>query len=243
VFVTGGDGYVLVTPEGRVEPLDLETLGPSFGRPRIATDATTPNLAYVRALDGDRAQAVVRDLATGEETPVGTPFATQEHDGISWLSGDLLHYFRNGQGHVVNWRTGKPSRSAQRGWWQGSNVSIDYDQDGTWTLTTFDGDPLLTVASGRPSYGSLSPDGRFFAVSDDEQGTIVHELASGTSVELEGRGVANYGWSPDGHLIGRQSVANGEIEVCDPASGDCEVTGIVATGQLTLVAGTPGTAP
>jgi hypothetical protein len=244
VVVTARDDYVLVTPDGVVHSLDLDLVDSPGSLNNVATDPTTPNLAYVRALGGGQAQAVVRDLATGEETTVGRPFQTQEADGAGWVSGDLMLYFRDGDGRLVNWRTGRPAVFPGPGWWYGSGVVIDYDQDGTWTLTSFDGESLLTAPSDPAGgYGTLSPGGRYFAVSDIDAGIVVHELATGTSAVVEGRAAPNYGWTPDGHLVGKLANSSGEVEVCDPGTGECEGTGIEAAGRLTLVTAIPGTAP
>lgn len=241
VVVTGSDGYVLVTEDGVVEPLQLDVLDTSLALPGVATDPTSANVAYVRVLDGDRGQAVVRDLATGDETTVGRPFRTKRADGVDWISGDLVSFFRRGDGQVFDWRTGTLSRHPQGGWWWGSGVSVDYDQDGTWTLRSFDGDTLLTVSvDPGSSYGALSPNGRYFAVSDTEPGITVYELATGEDVVIEGRPASGYGWSPDGHLVGLPTLSDNKVEVCDPTTGKCTTTGATATGQLTLVTGIPG---
>lgn len=242
VVATGVHGYVLITPGGEVEQLRLDLLESSVGRPDVATDPATPDLAYVRALGGDKAQAVVRDLTTGDETPVGRPFHTQEPDGVSWISGDLVLVSRNGEGHVVDWRTGRPSPLPRRGWWQGAGVSVDYDTDGTWTLSSFRGDPLLTVSVDPAStYGSLSPDGRYFAVSDTEPGILtVYEVRTGTRSVIKGRTASDYGWTPDGHLVGRPTASSREVEICDPSTDQCHGTGVTVNRHLTLVAGIPG---
>jgi hypothetical protein len=237
VVVAGRNHYTLVTQAGEVEPLDLDLPEPLFAPDPVATDPTSANVAYVRALDSHRAQAVVRDLATGDETTVGKPVRTQRADDVDWISGDLIRV----SNHVVDWRTGSPVRITQRGWWHGSGVSVDYDLDGTWTLTSFDGDTLLTVPGDPVStYGTLSPDGRYFAVSDTEPTITVYELASGEATLIEGRAASNYGWSPDGHLVGRPTLSSSELEVCDPATGECKDTGANVTGEVTLVAGIPG---
>lgn len=242
VVVAGDDGYVLVSPDGAVEPLDLELVASPVAPPTLATDPTTSNIAYVRAVGGERSQAVVRDLASGDETAVGRPFRTHDTDGVTWISGDLLSFLRDGDGRVVDWRTGRPSRVPQRGLWHASDVSVDYDADGTWTLTTFAGETLLTVPSNpASSYGTLSPDGRYFAVSDLEPTTTVYEVATGTKIVIEGRTPATLGWTPDGHLIGRTTPSSNTMEVCDPGTGQCTGVGSTVTGELTLVAGTPGT--
>ena len=244
VVATGSDGSVLVTPAGKAEPLDLHVLDSPLSPPPVATDPTSPYLAYVRTLGGHRAQAVVRDVATGDETRVGEPFRTRQPDGVDWISGDLLSYARGGRSRVVDWRTGAPSRLARHGWWQASGVSIDYDPDGTWTLSSFAGRHLLTVSTDpAASYGTLSPDGRYFAVSGTDPGITVYDLAGGTSTTIEDRVAATYGWSPDGHLVGRPTASSARIESCDAATDTCDDTGVTAPGTLTLVAGTPGAAP
>ena len=89
---------------------------------------------------------------------------------------------------------------------------------GTWILTTFEDDRLLRVA-GEPasSYGSLSPDGRYFLTGDTDPGMTVYDVRTGSAVELPDRAPVNYGWTPDGHVIGTAT-----------------------TGRPLLVAGTPG---
>lgn len=92
------------------------------------------------------------------------------------------------------------------------------------------------------TYGTLSSDGRFFAVSDTEPGITVYELATGEEAVIEGRTASGYGWSPDGHLVGRPTLSSSQVEVCDPTTGECKDTGATATGQLTLVTGIAGAA-
>lgn len=243
VVVAFIDGYVLLTPEGVVEPLHLDLLDSSPARPAVATDPTSANIAYVRALDGDRAQPVVRDLATGDETTVGKPFRATRWAGVDWISGDLMGYYRNGEGRVVDWRTATPSHLTQPGWKNGSGVSIDIPSDGIWTLRSFAGDVLLTVpADPASTYGTLSPDGRFFAVSGTEPRISVYELATGEEAVIEGRSASDYGWSPDGHLVGRSPLSSSQLEICDPTTGECKDAGATATGELTLVTGIPGAA-
>ncbi len=245
VVVAAKDGYVLVRPDGRVEDLDLGVISDPFRLPAVGTEPTTANLAYVRAVGADRAQLVVHDLGTGEETAVTPAYRTTQPDPVSWLSGDLVASFRNGHGVILDWRTGEKSPTPRTGWWQSADVSVDYDTDGTWTLRTFDGDQLLTVTSPDPAstYGTLSPDGRYFAVSDAEPRFAVYDLASGRSTVFDDRALPDYGWTPDGHLIGSSTTTGGEVEVCDPATRSCEGTGTTAGGQLTVVAGEPGATP
>lgn len=240
VVVAGSDGYVLVTPGGEAEPLDLHLLDSPLGLPAVATDPASANLAYVRALPGSRAQAVVLDLASGEETTVGKPFRNRAGDEATGITGDLMSYYRGGNGMVVDWHTGERSQLGQYGFWQAAGVSIDYDAHGTWTLNASNGDTLLTVSVDPAStYGTVSPDGRYFAVSDTEPGITVYDIAAGTKTTIGGRVASNYGWTPDGHLVGR-SPSSSELESCDPVDGECEGTGATPAGELTLVAGVPG---
>lgn len=247
VVVSGRDGYHLVTPSGDVEPLDLDLGDQGLRLPRVVTDPASPYLAYVKALDGDRQQLVVRDLESGEEQRVGKPSPGDDLTvpATAWMWGDEVSYSDDGVGRVVNWRTGARQPTPQ-GWWFSGGRSIEYDTDGTWSVLTPDGDLVLSVPSSDPdsSYGTVSPDGRYLAVYDAESGTNVYDIDTGRSVELEGRSLSNYGWTPDGHLVGSRSASEAaELEVCDPATGDCEGTGTDVEGGVTLVQGVPGYAP
>lgn len=242
VVARATDGYVLATPAGDVEPLDLDLVTGGLGIPDVATDPGTPNLGYVRNTGDGRGQAVVRDLATGSETEVGTPFRIGDSDlgRAHWLSGDLFAYAGGNGGVVVDWRTGEPARRPP-GWWQAAGVSVDFDPTTAgWTLTTFAGDPLLTLAGDRASsYGALSPDGRYFLAATTVPGMTVYDVRSGEETGFESRAALGYGWTPDGHLIGR-APGRDEIEICDPVTAGCEDIGASSTSRLTLVAGTPG---
>jgi hypothetical protein len=240
VVVTGTGAPVLVDPSGTIESLDLDLLDSLVGVPIVGTDPNTPDLGYVRDLGDHRAQAEVVDLVTGAETTVGRPFTTRESDRATWLAGDLMGYVRQGEARVVDWRTGEPSRLAQHGRWQAAGVSIDHRIDGTWILRTLSGDSLLRVATDpATSYGTLSPNGRYFAVSDTDPGVTVYDLSDGSMVSIAGR-AADYGWTPDGHLVGRSTSSSGEIDTCDPGTGRCDRTGTTTTGSPVLVTGTPG---
>ena len=236
------DSLVLVTPAGAVEQLDLPLLTDPVFDPKVATDPMSPNLAYISRAGSGRGRAVVRDLATGEETTVGAPFPDTGAGRVNWLSGDLVAYSgAGGNGRTVDWRTGEPSSRARQGWWHAAGVSVNYDGD-TWTLSTFDGDPLLTQpADAASSYGSLSPDGRYFVLAGTEPGLTVYDVRSGEETVFDDRAAVGYGWTPDGHLLG-SAPGGGEIEVCDPVSGACEVTGPTSTTTPLLVRGTPGSA-
>jgi WD40 repeat protein len=210
--------------------------------PDVATDPGTPNLAYVRAAGRGRAQAVVRDLATGTETTAGASFGSDGPGQARWLSGDLVSYVGAGDnGQTVNWRTGAPSADPRQGWWQAAGVSVNYSEE-TWTLSTFAGEPLLTVP-GDPasSYGSLSPDGRYFLASGTDPGMTVYDVRSGDPTTFKSRSAVGYGWTPDGHLIGTPP-SGGEVEICDANSGACEGTGTTTDIAPLLVKGTPGVA-
>src|SRR5699024_3071549 len=143
---------------------------------------------------------------------------------------DLLSYDgAGGNGQTVNWRTGEPSREARQGWWHAAGVSVNFSER-TWTLTTFDGDPLLTVrADPVSSYGSLSPDGRYFLVGGGEPGMTVYDVTSGDRTDFDRGSPVFYGWTPDGHLLGGPPPGGGALRLCDPAAGTCEETGPVTT--------------
>ena len=250
VVVTTQDGYVLVTPAGDVEPVDLgvevnpSTIGMGTFH-QIATDATAPYLAYVRVGDDSTAQAVVLDLSTGEEHLADTPFRSDQGAGyVTSLWGDLLTYERGGTLRTVDWHTGKQSPGETTGWFHQAGVDIDFNNEvGTWTLRSVRGETLLTVASPYPasSFGSLSPDGHYFAVSGLDPEITVYDIGTGDSVTIEDRVASGYGWTPDGHLVGKRfPTGRSQVETCDPTTGSCEGTGVDVSGKMTLMEGLPG---
>lgn len=241
------DTQTLVRPDGTSQPLDLDLPGGDDGIPsnRVATDVDAPYLAYVGAVDGDRGQLRVRDLSTGEETVASEPFRVRGGSIVNSLWDDQVFYARGQAGWNVDWRSGErlPLPSTDGfvfqfdGYGHGVLFGIDSDTE-EWTVSSrTDGHRLLAVPTGPFGSATVSPDGRYLAVTVDGGGIDVYTVATGDRVRLGGTRIAlNYGWSPDGHLVGRAtSRADSEIEVCDPVDGTCTPTGSAASERPTFV--------
>ncbi len=60
---------------------------------------------------------------------------------------------------------------------------------------------------------------------------VVHDLSTGETAEFE-VGTAEFGWSPDGHLL---RVVDGQLSVCTPVPLECgEATSVAGSGELRL---------
>jgi WD40 repeat protein len=250
VVVTSSDNTrTLVTPEGVTRPLDLDLHHhPERSIPSdvVATDATAPYLAYVRVLGDDMGQLTVRDLTTGEDSSVGEPFRVGGRGWVRSMWGDEVDYVHRDRDRLVNWRTGArlpfpdaPSSLLTFGG-LGHGITFGYDRSSeSWVVTSLvDNATVLTVPSqGYEPAGSISPDGRYLAVSGGGDGIDVYDIATGDAAHVDGPpDVTRYGWSPDGHLVGKSyREAPSEVQVCDPATGACRSTGITVGSPLTLV--------
>lgn len=235
---------ILVRPNGRQETVDLP------GRDRLAfwppaTDPATPYLAYLRKTTAPkRAQLVVVDLASGTAREVGDTIKSDDTDNpVSFVGDSVVVRERNGLS-LIDRRTG----SRADGDWMGlvtvngyaasSYVTSDLDQR-RWQVHRLDGAVLLTVQAPGHLDGenaTLSPDGRYLAVPLGDSGVRVYTVRTGESVVLHGdRDVSDYGWTPDGHLVGKiYPQAESEVEICDPSTGTCAGTGIEVKDKLVL---------
>lgn len=238
------DTQTLVRPNGTTQTLDLELPGgddaiPSAG---VATDVDAPYVAYVRDVGDGRGQLTVRDLSTGDETAVGAAFPVDGGGLVQSLWDDQVYYVHGLSARLVDWRSGRrlPLPSAEGFVFQlsgyGHGVLFGIDRGGEeWTVTSrIDGRRLLAVPA---SSATVSPDGRYVAASAEGGGIDVYAVATGDRVHLGGPRIAlDYGWSPDGHLVGRStSRADAEVEVCDPVEGSCTATGSTAGERPTFV--------
>ncbi|MFC6341266.1 hypothetical protein ACFP8W_04705, partial [Nocardioides hankookensis] len=252
VVETDDHTFVLVTPAGDVQPLDLDlTSDTEFPGPgaTVATDVTEPYLAYVRMTADTTGQLTVRDLTTGDETAVGEPFDAGDHFGTVYsLWDDQVYYIGGQEGRMVDWRTGTTLTYPEidgfvfvrGGLGHGVTFGTDADQQNWVVGSRADDSTLLTVPIHDTFYGqaSLSPDGRYLAAaSEGDDGFDVYAVASGESVHLGGdRDVGDYGWTPDGHLVGKEyPTQRSEVEVCAPTTGTCRGTGTTVGGPLTVV--------
>lgn len=241
-------GTVLVTADGDTRPIDYPDID-GFSMP--GTDPSSPYIAYAReAEDPDELQVVVVDLRSGLETPVGEPIREESTRGIPvHLSGDTISYRSSPDYIQVNWRTGEQAPLGT-GMVTASGFAGDAflttDMSGReWQVRSTDGEVRLAITyTGGKSVSespSLSPDGRYLAVPTGESGIDVYDVTTGESVHLGGdRDVADYGWTPDDHLVGKPLRSSSEVEVCEPSTGACTGTGEVVDGELTLVRGADG---
>lgn len=248
VVVTNDKQLVLVLADGGMRHLDLPVRAGVLPSTEVGTDPDQPYLAYVRAIDESTDQLVVRDLSTGTEVTVGEPFAEDATgpSGVTQLWGDEVFWSRRGDGRIVDWRTGErvplpavPVNS-QNGFGHGTTIGYDRDRRQWVVNSRTDGSELLRVPVTDPAsaHVSLSVDGRYLA-SSTADGFDVYDVASGTAVHFaDDRDVEDYGWTPDGHLVGKRYPSqDAEVEVCDPATGTCTGTGDSYGRPLTLVAG------
>jgi len=239
---------VLVRPNGEATTLDLDLhVSDPIGRyDFVGTDATQPYLAYVRVMDGGLGQLTVRDLSTGDEATMGAPFriGRTRHGRVYSLWGDQVDYMRGDREVLANWRTGERLRYPQYGFvypfgglGHGATFGVDEDTREWVVRSRTDDAVLLEVPIDDMTTGAatLSPDGRYFATSTD-RGFDVYVVATGDRVSVVDRTIPNYGWTPDGHLVGKDRVDNENlVEVCDPVTGECERTGAVVDAPLALV--------
>ena len=258
VFSPGSPGFgdapgtdaraTLVTPDGDVRPLHYPGLRQLEIYPP-ATDPSSPYIAYVRAVGRNMLEPVVVDLENGAEQAVGAPYRAKSGgtSAVRGLSGDIMPYTRNGRPTQVNWRTGEPVSVPPGMLSIGSSTGHDAyavtsQDDSRWEIRSrTDGSVLLQVpiqGAGDYALASLSVDGHWFA-TQTAGGFRVYDVATGHSVTFgDDRDVSDYGWTPDGHLVGKRYPSqSSEVEVCDPATGDCVGTGVTSSHVLTLVDG------
>ncbi|GAA4374850.1 WD40 repeat domain-containing protein [Nocardioides caricicola] len=245
----------LVTPDGEVRALDLGVTDPSRS---VAADPATPYLAFVRSVDDTTKELVVLDLESDEEMYVHS-FTDREPGSakIVGLSGDLVSYFapdpgQPGSGTMVttNWRTGAevPLADGVLGLGAAGDSRYIVSDDGAWQVRSRDdGEVLLKVpyvGDGIYDQSSLSPDEKWLSVSAPDQDMVVYNVETGDHVDLgRDRDVVDYGWTPDGHLVGKPFPSQpSEVEVCDPATGECVGLGHTVGPKLSLVTGTWGIA-
>lgn len=245
----------LVTPSGEVRELDLGITDPNRS---VAADPATPYLAFVRTLEDETNELVVLDLESGEELYVDAlPEGKLGSAKVVGLSGDLVTYFKPDAGDPAtgnmvstNWRTGAdvPLADGLLGLGGAGDSRYVVSDDGAWQVLSRDGGPALLkvpyVGDGIYDQSSLSPDGKWLTVSAPDHDMSAYNVETGHHVDLgTDRDVVDYGWTPDGHLVGKRFASQpSEVEVCDPATGKCVGTGQTVGPKLALVPGTWGVA-
>ncbi|MBZ5737230.1 hypothetical protein [Nocardioides mangrovi] len=237
---------VLVTPDGKVRSLALPGLDLLLNPP--ATDPTSPVIAYVRPSDAAQGDVVLADLSTGETTVFSDaipPHQGQVRSDPVALTPDAVLVNNTWS---VDRSTGDRTRLRLEGLTPLSGYAHGLRLTSDWQTMTFQvrsGDDVLldlpdtSGTSNGQSPALLSPDGRYVAVSTGDAGLDVYTVASGRSIHLGGDwDLEDVGWTPDGHLVGKQYPTNAsEVQTCDPVTGTCVGTGITVTEELRLVRG------
>ena len=228
---------LLVTPSG-----ETRQLGKLDG---IAYDPGSSVIVYARAAsDPHTWELVARDLANDQERTVGTPWHANDAPELS-MSGDLVVYVRGNRMQAIDWRTGYPVALPQQE--IGMTIMQSYGRGGyltapeqgkptrIWHLRGLpDGNVLGTFPDGGDGLVRMSPDGRFL-MTGGHGSVTVYDVASQKATPLELTGsVSDYGWTPDGHVVGAQG---SHVAVCDPGDGSCSDVGNVGSERLSLAVG------
>lgn len=242
----------LVRPDGEIRAVDAP--GVATLRRLPGTDPSLPYAALMRGLGRPGrhdVQLVLLDLRDNTERVLGTQTVRRRHgdDAAAYyqivLSPDLVSYPRlqGADGTYwdaeMRWRTGERLQSPDYGlnfrFWNVGRSAVVIWNDANRSVEVFDradGRRLLTVPdepdAGYLPYPSLSVDGRWLG-QPTAHGFVLHEVATGATrtfgADWE---FAQYGWTPDGHVIGlHPDPSNGAstVEICDPADGRCTSTG------------------
>ncbi|WP_243057013.1 hypothetical protein [Nocardioides sp. SR21] len=238
-------GATLVSPDGTTHELPY---------PGIAVDAAaspeSSYVAYADVVDADTWRLSIVDLASGGLVYTSDPMHLGKFDSadIVALTGDLVTFYKNHEVTSMDVRSGDLVPLPDQGLFGQSGLAdgsfVTSDEAGWQVRSRDDGAVLLSVPyglGGRYDQSSISPDGAWLSVSTTD-GMRVYEVATGDFVDLPGdRDVEDYGWTPDGHLLGkRYPNAASEVEVCDPATGTCTGLGQEVTSEILLVRA-PGT--
>ena len=233
--------FALVDGEGAVHDLGL-----TLGEVVPATDPDAPYLAYAAA-QGDSTQVVVVDVTSGDEVA-----RVDVVDQFSWggweappvaLAGDVVYVGMDKEALTVNWRTGESSASdvVPGGGIpvvSGGHVVVQHGESKPVSVVdAATGATLLDVKAGAFPYVTLSPDGRFAKVVDQEmeQGFELYTVDTGRSVPIHGA-PWDYGWTSDGELF---SVSGDGVDVCSPTTGECNGSplpaGVSVDGDLRVM--------
>ncbi len=218
----GPQRFSLVTPEGEVRPLDLQTEEVVH-----ASDPGQPYLAYAERVDGV-ATVVVRDVVTDEEVArVPLPGSTSDFLPVS-IVGDLVYVGAEGPVWVVDWRTGDVTRSdVLEGFtFVSGGVAEGNGSAGPTLVDVRTGEVLVRASLDRDEFGffQLSPDGSHAVLSVESMSELeppttvdVYDVGTGTKVSVP---AGDYGWAADGDLF-RVDVRSDSISVCAPDTGEC----------------------
>ena len=228
---------LLVTPSG--ETRRLGNIG------TVASDPGSPVIVYARPSSERNAwELVALDLASDQERTVGTPWLDNEAPELS-MSGDLVVYTRGDRMKAIDWRTGTAVALPQQE--IGLTIMQSYGRGGyltapggvpirIWHLRGLpDGNLLGTFPERGAGRVRMSPDGRYLMTGGNGSVTV-YDVASGKATPLQLTGsVRDYGWTPDGHVVGPQG---SHVAVCDPGDGTCSDVGELGSEGLSLARGT-----
>lgn len=208
-------------------------------------------IVYARAASESNAwELVALDLTRDEERTVGTPWHADEAPQLS-MSGDLVVYDRGNRMKAIDWRTGAPVALPQQE--IGLTILQSYGRGGyltapergvpirIWHLRGLpDGNLVGTFPDDGDGRVRMSPDGRFLMTGGNGSVTV-YDVASekATPSQLTGS-VCDYGWTPDGHVVGAQG---SHVAVCDPGDGSCSDVGELGKERLSLAVGAFDTDP
>jgi rhodanese-related sulfurtransferase len=213
--------FSLIAPDGTTSDLGL-----TLGEVVPATDPSEPYLAYASMTD-NAIQAVVVDVTSGAEVarvdvPGSFSWGGWEGPPVA-LAGSTVYVGNDDATEMVDWRTGKASRSEVIPGSTVPDVSGGHVVvDGGRAVSVLDaatGEDLLELHAGKLPYVTLSPDGRYAKVVDQAKrsGFEVYSIADGSHVGFHGA-AWTYGWTSDGDLFG---VSADGVEVCAAETGDC----------------------
>lgn len=229
--------FVLIGADGKAS-----TLGVTLGEVVPSTDPRQPLLAYAHS-DGDQVQVVVHDLSKDTEvTRVDVP-------GLDWsggweappvsIAGDLV-YVGGEPTTVVNWRTGEVSAtdSVDPVWPQAGGRAMVLREDGTLDVVDIASGKVLVSRPGlKFPWGSISPDGRFAIIYDQDsiEGAFeVYSLDRGTQVSFDEL-AWEFGWTAAGDLY---RVNKAGVHQCEVDTGRCTTTplpeGVSASDSVVL---------
>lgn len=233
--------FALVDNGGAVHDIGL-----TLGEVVPATDPGEPYLAYAAA-QGASTQVVVVDVTSGDE--VARVDVPDEFSWAGWeappvaLAGDVVYVGMDKEALTVNWRTGESSASdvvpgGSIPVVSGGHVVVQHGESKPVSVVdATTGATLLDVRAGAYGYVTLSPDGRFAKVVDQEkeQGFELYTVETGASVPIHGA-PWDYGWTSDGELF---SVSSQGVDVCSPTTGECSGSplpaGVSVDGDLRVM--------
>ncbi len=215
----GPQRFSLVTPDGTVNRLGLETEGAVH-----ASDVDQPYVTYAEEVDG-QLQVVVYDVAAdAEEARVTVGPTTESWFPVS-IDGETV-YVEDGYdnpAYAVDWRSGNVTESDIASVWNVADGRVTATADRQATVVDVaSGDVLVSSSSG--SF-ALSPDGRYALLTADEEDLApdqevpmeVFDLTSESSVTILGTPY-DWGWTADGDLF---QVADNQVRTCASATGEC----------------------